>query len=93
MIARIIMPESGTRPAIKLLETGMHFMCRQTSDGVRDIMGVYQVVSNDPGIFGHRKDKIPAINCATGFIRMFSPNTEVDPVNIVLAPATYFPTK
>lgn len=93
MIARIIMPENDIRPAIKSLETGTHFMCRRTSDDARDKIGIYQVVSNDPGVFGYRNSKIPAINCATGFIRMFSPNAEVEPVDMVLAPAKYFPTK
>lgn len=32
MIARIIMPENGIRPAINSLETSTHFMCRRTSD-------------------------------------------------------------
>lgn len=93
MIARIIMPENGIRPAINSLETGTHFMCRRTSDDARDKIGIYQVVSNDSGVFGYRNDKIPAINCATGCIRMFKPNTEVEPVDMVLAPAKYFPTK
>lgn len=93
MIARIIMPDRGIRPAIKSLETGTHFMCRRTSDDARDKIGIYQVVGNDPGVFGPRNNKIPAINCATGFIRMFKPNTEVVPVDMVLAPANYFPTK
>ena len=51
MIARIIIPENGIRPAINSLETGTHFMCRRTSDDARDKIGIYQVVSNDPGIF------------------------------------------
>lgn len=93
MIARIIMPENGIRPTIKSLETGAHFMCRRTSDDARNKIGIYQVVSNDPGVFSYRNDKIPAINCATGSIRMFKPNTEVEPVDMVLAPAKYFPTK
>ena len=93
MIARIIMPDNGIRPAIKSLEPGTHFMCNRTSDDARDKIGIYQVVNNDPGIFGYRNDKIPAVNCATGFIRFFKPDTEVEPVNMVLAPAKYFPTK
>ena len=93
MIARIIMPDNDIRPAINTLETGTHFMCRRTSDDARNKIGIYQVVNNDPGIFGYRNDKIPAINCATGFIRFFKPDTEVEPVNMVLAPAKYFPTK
>lgn len=93
MPAMVILPASIVHPKISTLETGTHFMCRRTSDDARDKIGIYQVVSNDPGIFGYRNGKIPAINCATGFIRMFSPNTEVEPVNMVLAPAKYFPTK
>ena len=92
MIARIIMPDN-VRPAIKTLETGTHFMCLRTSDNARDNVGMYQVVSNDPGIFGYHRDKIPAINCATGFIRFFKPDTEVEPVEMVLAPAKNFPIK
>lgn len=93
MTARVILPDNGIRPAIKTLETGTHFMCRRTSDDARDKIGVYQVVSNDPGIFGYRNQKIPAVNCATGFIRLFNPDAEVEPVNMVLAPAKYFTTK
>lgn len=93
MIARIIMPDNGIRPAINTLETGTHFMCLRTSDNERDKVGIYQVVSNDPGVFSYHRDKIPAVNCATGFIRFFKPDTEVEPVNMVLAPAKYFPTK
>ena len=93
MIARIIMPNNGIRPAINSLETGIHFMCRRTSDNERDKVGIYQVVSNDPGVFNYHRDKIPAVNCATGFIRFFKPDTEVEPVDMVLAPAKYFPTK
>lgn len=91
MIARIIMPDNNIRPAIKSLETGTHFMCRRTSDDARNKIGIYQVVNNDPGVFSYHNNKIPAINCATGFIRMFSPNTKVEPIDMVLAPAKYFP--
>lgn len=91
MIARIIMPENGIRPAIKSLETGTHFMCRRTSGNARDKIDIYQVVNNDPGIFGYHNNKIPVINCATGFIRMFDSDTKVEPVDMVLAPAKYFP--
>lgn len=93
MTARVILPDNGIRPAIKTLETGTHFMCRRTSDDARDKIGVYQVVSNDPGIFGYRNQKIPAVNCATGFIRLFNPDAEVEPVNMVLMPAKYFTTE
>ena len=93
MIARIIMPDNGIRPVIKSLETGTHFMCRRTSDDARDKIGIYQVVNNDPEVFGYCNNKIPAINCATGFIRFFKSDTEVEPVDMVLAPAKYFPTK
>ena len=93
MSAMVILPSSIHHPKISTLEIGSHFMCRRTSDDARDKIGIYQVVSNDTGIFGYRNGKIPAINCATGFIRMFSPNTEVEPVDMVLAPAKYFPTK
>ena len=93
MPAMVILPSSAIYPKISALEAGSHFMCRRTSNDARDKIGIYQVVSNDPGVFGYRNGKIPAINCATGFIRMFSPNTEVEPVDMVLAPAKYFPTK
>lgn len=93
MSAMVILPSSIHHPKISTLGIGSHFMCRRISDDARDKIGIYQVVSNDPGIFGYRNGKIPAINCATGFIRMFSPNTEVESVDMVLAPAKYFPTK
>ena len=93
MIARIIMPDNGIRPAINSLETGTHFMCRRTSDNERDKVGICQSVSSGPGVFSYHRDKIPAVNCATGFIRFFKPDTEVEPVDMVLAPAKYLPTK
>ena len=59
MIARIIMPDNGIRPAIKSLETGTHFMCRRTSDDARDKIGIYQVVNNDPGILATATIRFP----------------------------------
>lgn len=90
MIARVILPTQGIRPAIKTLEVGTHFMCQRTSDDVRDKVGVYQVLNNDPEIFNRHGLKIPAVNCATGFVRLFDPNVTVEPVEMVLAPAKKF---
>ena len=93
MSAMVILPSSIHHPKIFTLEIGSHFMCECCPGEGRGYMAVYQIINYDPEIFGHRNGKIPAINCATGFIRMFSPNTEVEPVDMVLAPAKYFPTK
>lgn len=86
MIARVILPTRGVRPAIKTLEVGTHFMCQRTSTDARETVGVYQVLNNDPGIFDRHGLKIPAVNCATGFVRLFDPNALVEPVEMVLAP-------
>lgn len=93
MPAMVILPASIVHPKISTLETGSHFMCERAPGESGGSMAVYQIVSYDSGIFKNMSYKIPAINCATGFIRMFSPNTEVEPVDMVLAPAKYFPTK
>jgi len=87
MIARVILPTRGVHPAIKTLEVGTHFMCQRTSTDARETVGVYQVLNNDPGIFDRHGLKIPAVNCATGFVRLFDPNALVEPVEMVLAPA------
>lgn len=87
MIARVILPTRGIRPAIKTLEVGTHFMCQRTSTDARETVGVYQVLNNDPGIFDRHGLKIPAVNCATGFVRLFDPNALVEPVEMVLMPA------
>ena len=87
MIARVILPTRGVRPAIKTLEVGTHFMCQRTSNDARETVGVYQVLNNDPGIFDRHGLKIPAVNCATGFVRLFDPNALVEPVEMVLMPA------
>lgn len=93
MPAIVILPASIVHPKISTLETGSHFMCERAPGESGGSMAVYQIVSYDSGIFKNMGYKIPAINCATGFIRMFSPNTKVEPVDMVLAPAKYFPTK
>lgn len=93
MPAMVILPASIVHPKISTLETGSHFMCERAPGESGGSMAVYQIVSYDSGIFKNMGYKIPAINCATGFIRMFSPNTEVEHVDMVLAPAKYFPTK
>lgn len=87
MIAHVILPTRGIRPAIKTLEVGTHFMCQRTSTDARETVGVYQVLNNDPGIFDRHGLKIPAVNCATGFVRLFDPNALVEPVEMVLMPA------
>lgn len=86
MSAMVILPTFIAHPKISTFETGSHFMCERTSGENRGSMAVYQVVSHDPGIFKNMGDKIPALNCSTGFIRLFSPNTGVIPVKMVLAP-------
>lgn len=93
MPAMVILPTSIVHPKISTLETGSHFMCECAPGEDRGHMAVYQIVSYDSDIFKSMGYKIPAVNCATGFIRMFSPNAEVEPVDMVLAPAKYFPTK
>ena len=93
MPAMVILPASIVHPKISTLETGSHFMCERAPGESGGSMAVYQIVSYDSGIFKNMGYKIPAINCATGCIRMFKPNTEVEPVDMVLAPAKYFPTK
>lgn len=93
MSAMVILPTSIAHPKISTLEIGSHFMCECAPGEDRGYMAVYQIVSYDSDIFKSMGYKIPAINCTTGFIRMFSPNAEVEPVDMVLAPAKYFPTK
>lgn len=93
MSAMVILPASIVHPKISTLETGSHFMYERAPGESGGSMAVYQIVSYDSEIFKNMSYKIPAINCSTGFIRMFSPNTEVEPVDMVLAPAKYFPTK
>lgn len=86
MSAMVILPSTGIRPAVSTLETGSHFMCERTSGENRGSMAIYQVVSHDPGIFMNTRDKIPAVNCSTGFMRMFPPSTGVIPVKMALVP-------
>lgn len=86
MSAMVILPTSVVRPKISTLETGSHFMCERTSGENRGSMAVYQIASHDPGIFKNIGYRIPAINCSTGFLRLFSSDTGVIPVKMVLAP-------
>lgn len=87
MSATVLLPSSIIRPKISTLETGSHFMCERTSGEHRGSMAIYQIVSHDPGIFKNTRDKIPAVNCSTGFMRMFPLDAGVIPVNMVLAPS------
>ena len=93
MSAMVILPTSIVHPKISILKVGSHFMCECAPGEDRGHMAVYQIVSYDSDIFKSIGHKIPAVNCATGFIRFFKPDTEVEPVDMVLAPAKYFPTK
>ena len=93
MSAMVILPTSVVHPKISTLEVGSHFMCECAPGEDRGYMAVYQIISYNSEIFKNMDYKIPAVNCATGFIRMFKPETIVEPVDMVLAPAKYFPTK
>lgn len=92
MSAMVILPTSVVHPKISTLEIGSHFMCECAPGEDRGYMAVYQRVSYDSDIF-KSMSKIPAVNCSTGCMRMFKPDTMVEPVDMVLAPAKYFPTK
>ena len=93
MSAMVILPTSIVHPKISTLEVGSHFMCECCPGEGRGYMAVYQIINYDSDIFKNMGYKIPAVNCSTGFIRMFKPETIVEPVDMVLAPAKYFPTK
>lgn len=92
MSAMVILPSSIHHPKISTLKIGSHFMCECCPGEGRGYMAVYQIIDYDSDTSA-RTNKVPAVNCSTSFIRMFSPNTEVEPVDMVLAPAKYFPTK
>ena len=86
MPAMVILPTSIVHPKISTLETGSHFMCERAPGESGGSMAVYQIVSYDSGIFKNMGYKIPAINCSTGFMRIFPPDANVIPVKMVLAP-------
>lgn len=86
MSAMVILPSSIVHPKISTLETGSHFMCERAPGESGGSMAVYQIVSYDSGIFKNMGYKIPAINCSTGFMRIFPPDANVIPVKMVLAP-------
>lgn len=93
MSAMVILPTSIVYPNISTLEIGSHFMCECAPGEDRGHMAVYQIVSYNSDIFKSIGYKIPAVNCSTGCMRVFSPDTIVKPVDMVLAPAKYFHTK
>ena len=95
MSAMVILPTPVVHPKISTLKISSHFMCECAPGEGRGYMAVYQIVSYsyDSDTFKNMGYKIPAVNCSTGFIRMFKPDTIVEPVDMVLAPAKYFPTK
>lgn len=86
MPAMVILPASIVHPKISTLETGSHFMCERAPGESGGSMAVYQIVSYDSGIFKNMSYKIPAINCSTGFMRIFPSDANVIPVKMVLAP-------
>lgn len=86
MPAMVILPASIVHPKISTLETGSHFMCERAPGESGGSMAVYQIVSYDSGIFKNMGYKIPAINCSTGFMRIFPPDAKVIPAKMVLAP-------
>ena len=93
MSAMVILPTSVVHPKISTLEVGSHFICECAPGEDRGYMAVYQIISYNSEIFKNMGYKIPAVNCSNGFMRMFKPDTIVEPVDMVLAPAKYFPTK
>lgn len=93
MSAMVILPTSIAHPKISTLEIGSHFMCECAPGEDRGYMAVYQIVSYNSDIFKSMGYKIPAVNCSSGFMRIFPPDANVIPVKMVLAPAKYFPTK
>ena len=93
MSAMVILPTSIVHPKISTLEISSHFMCECAPGEDRGHMAVYQIVSYNSDIFKSMGYKIPVVNCSTGCMRIFSPDTVVEPVDMVLAPAKYFPTK
>lgn len=86
MPAMVILPTFIAHPKISTLETGSHFMCERAPGESGGSMAVYQIVSYDSEIFKNMSYKIPAINCSTGFMRIFPPDANVIPVKMVLAP-------
>lgn len=82
-MAKVIVPACYGVP-VWTIDVGEHFVMRRSEKAE---MAVYQVVSNDPGIFLARtSDKMPVLNCATGCIRMVKRDAVVHPVDMTLAP-------
>lgn len=86
MSAMVILPTSIAHPKISTLEIGSHFMCECAPGEDRGYMAVYQIVSYGSDIFKSMGYKIPAVNCSSGFMRIFPPDANVIPVKMVLAP-------
>lgn len=86
MSAMVILPTSIAHPKISTLEIGSHFMCECAPGKDRGYMAVYQIVSYNSDIFKSMGYKIPAVNCSSGFMRIFPPDANVIPVKMVLAP-------
>lgn len=87
-MAKVIVPTCYGVP-VHTIEVGEHFVMRRSE---KPEMAVYQRVSNDPGIFFNRSDKIPALNCATGCIRWVKRDAVVHPVDVTLAPTNFVHT-
>lgn len=85
MSAMVILPSSIHHPKISTLEAGSHFIRECAPGEGRGYMAVYQIISCDSSIFVCT-NKVPAVNCSTGFMYLFSPDTKVIPAKMVLAP-------
>lgn len=89
MPAMVILPSSAIYPKISALEAGSHFMCERAPGESEGSMAIYQIIKYDYNfeeIFKNMNYKIPAVNCSTGFMRLFLPDTQVKPVKMILAP-------
>lgn len=84
-MAKVIVPACYGVP-VWTIDTSEHFVMKRSEKAE---MAVYQVVSNDPGIFARHEDKIPVLNCATGCIRWIKRDAVVHPVDMTLAPTNF----
>lgn len=85
MSAMVILPSSIHHPRISTLKIGSHFMCECCPGEGRGYMAVYQIINYDSDTSTHT-NKVPAVNCSTGFVHLFSPDAKVIPAKMVLAP-------
>lgn len=70
MSAMVILPSSIHHPKISTLEIGSHFMCECCPGEGRGYMAVYQIINYDSDTSTHT-NKVPAVNCSTGFVHLF----------------------